>query len=485
MLTKADYQRAIRDSIASYPTIAPLYQAGDPRIMQHLDAMATMLAMFSAQVEAAHAEAFEKTRDATVLADAAMRGIVRKGKSARVRVRAINTSSSAFTVESGRTLLDSSGLLWRVETPAAVPAGGEATFEASQVRSSTVTHTVSGTEPFYAIEVPAPEDDSYLCAIAVSDADGAFEYRDRYVNTAPDERVFHVEADDRQRTYVRFGFDGVVGVQPKDGAEITLTVFYTSGEVSPAYDSPFSFEYLGSPAESAIELRMDALLIAGQNPMPMSVLRDLARYPSVYDNNAVFLGEFDFLVRRNSATAALPRQWMAGSFSRWAMSWGGRTQPACSCQQATVSADKPLACSCAGVAGRLQSRPGPSLQANPVVPSTRCSSVPHALQSVPRVSAGSCASVFSVVRTPARDRREIRLSSCETLGANTPAGRPDAPAAGRSARSSTWTCQPRCARLAATAAPASPAPTTRQRAGAATVASGSTGWPARGSQRGA
>ncbi len=83
------------------------------------------------------------------------------------------------------------------------------------MRSSTVTHTVSGTEPFYAIEVPAPEDDSYLCAIAVSDADGAFEYRDRYVNTAPDERVFHVEADDRQRTYVRFGFDGVVGVQPR------------------------------------------------------------------------------------------------------------------------------------------------------------------------------------------------------------------------------------------------------------------------------
>lgn len=309
MLTKADFQRVIRDTIASYPSIAPLYQAGDPRIMQHLDAMATMLGMLSAQMEAAHAEPFEKTRDATVLADAAMRGIVRKGKSARVRVRVINTGSSAFTVESARTLLDSSGLLWRVETPAAVPAGGEATFEASQVRSTTITHTVSGTEPFYAIEIPAPEDDSYLCAIAVSDVDGSFEYRDRYVNTAADERVFHVEADDRQRVYVRFGFDGVVGVQPKDGAEITLTVFYTSGEVSPAYDSPFSFEYLGSPAESAIEMRMDALLIAGQNPMPMSVLRDLARYPSVYDNNAVFLGEFDFLVRRNFPTLQFLSVW--------------------------------------------------------------------------------------------------------------------------------------------------------------------------------
>ncbi len=43
----------------------------------------------------------------------------------------------------------------------------------------------------------------------------SFSYRDRYVNTFPDDRVFHIEADDRQRVYVRFGFDGVVGVQPR------------------------------------------------------------------------------------------------------------------------------------------------------------------------------------------------------------------------------------------------------------------------------
>lgn len=309
MLTKADFQRAIRDSIAAYPSIAPLYQAGDPRIMQHLDAMATMLSMLSAQVETAQAEPFEKVRDSTVLADAAMRGIVRKGKSARVRLRATNTGSSPFTVESGRTLLDSAGQLWRVETPAAVPAGGEATFEASQISSVITKHIVSSSEPFYAIKIPAPGDDAYLCSIAVSDADGSFEYRDRYVNTEAGERVFHVEADDQQQVYVRFGFDGVVGIQPQDGAEITLTVFYTAGEVSPAYGSPFGFEYLGSPAESAIEVRMDALLIAGQNPMPMSVLRDLARYPSVYDNNAVFLGEFDFLVRRKFPTLQFLSVW--------------------------------------------------------------------------------------------------------------------------------------------------------------------------------
>ncbi len=54
---------------------------------------------------------------------------------------------------------------------------------------------------------------------------------------------------------------------------------------------------------------MESMLIAGQNPIPMSVLRDLARYPSVYDGNAVYLGEFDFLVRRNFPTLRFLSVW--------------------------------------------------------------------------------------------------------------------------------------------------------------------------------
>jgi len=298
VLTKADFQNLIRDTIVNYPAIAPLYQAGDPRIIQNLDAMATMMGMLSAQVDAAQAEPFEKARDSTVLADAAMRGIVRKGTPARVRVRAANGGTAAFAVESGRTMLDSSGLLYRIETPTSVPAGGEATFEASQMSLTTITHTVAGSEPFYAIPIPVADDGSYLCSISVSDDQGDYAYRNRYVNTGVGERVFHVEADDRQQVYVRFGFDGVVGTQPPDGTVIALAVFYTGGAVNPAFGSPFSFEYLGSPAEASVEMKMDALLLAGQNPIPMSVLRDLSRYPSVYDDNAVFMGEFDFLVRK-------------------------------------------------------------------------------------------------------------------------------------------------------------------------------------------
>lgn len=309
MLTKSDFQQAIADSITGYPAIAPLYQAGDPRITQHLDAMATMLAMFSTQLEVAMAEPFEKTRDATVLADAAMRGIVAKASPARVRIQVENKGATSFLVETGRTVFDSAGLPYRIETPASAAAGSTATFEAVQLRAAQVLHTVAGTEPFYAIEIPAADDDAFLCGVSVSDADGEFTHAERYVNIAAGERVFHIEADDRQLTYVRFGFDGFVGLQPADGSVITLTILYSAGKVNPAFGSPFSFEYIGSPAEASIDLSMSALVTPGENPLAMSVLRDLARYPSVYDHNAVYLGEFDFLVRSNFPTLQFLSVW--------------------------------------------------------------------------------------------------------------------------------------------------------------------------------
>ena len=300
MFTKDDFLSALRNSVRAYPTINALYEAGDPRVIQPIAAMAMQLAMYSAQLETAQTELYEKTRSATILADAAMRGIVRKGRAARAKIKAVNSGATSYTIESGRNLVDSSGRMWRIETAATVPGnGGLATFEATQREVRTIEHTVSGSVPFYAIEIPQPEEDSYLCQIAVSDANGSFEYRDRYINSDAGERIFHVEADDRQRVYVRFGYEDVVGIQPDDGHEITLEVSYTNGAITAEYGSPFSFEYTRTVNESSIELSMESLLSAGEDPVSMTVLRDLAKYPSVYREDAVFLGEFGFLVRRN------------------------------------------------------------------------------------------------------------------------------------------------------------------------------------------
>lgn len=309
MYTKNDYKQKIADNIAKFPAIAALYEVGDPRIMQHIDAMATMLAMQSAQIEVAQNEPFQKTRDSTVLADSAMRGIVPKGSPTRAKIKAVNSSDKSLSIETGRNILDSKGRLWQIVTPAVVAPGESATFEALQKTVSVIEHTVAVSETFYAIEIPSTEGDAYLSALSVKDSEGEYEYRDKYVNTFPGERVFHVEADDRQRIYARFGFENVVGIQPDEGTVITLTLEYTEGEIELEADSPFSFEYILDSAESSLEMSAVSVITQGQNPISMSVLRDLSRYPSIYDNNAVFLGEFDFLIRKNFPTLKFLSVW--------------------------------------------------------------------------------------------------------------------------------------------------------------------------------
>ncbi|MCK9394232.1 MAG: hypothetical protein M0Q44_01410 [Methylobacter sp.] len=309
MQTKADFQKLINDTAVNYPAIGPLHQAGDPRILQFLESAASVLSGLSAQLEVAQAEPFEKVRDSTVLADAAIRGIVRKARSGKVRVTLNNKSATSFSVQAGRNVLDSSGNMYRIETPATVAANATGTFDALQIKVDTLVHTVAGSVPFYAIEIPESLDGSYLSGIAASDADGEYTYRERYVNILPDERVFHVEADDRQRIYVRFGQSGIVGLQPVDGQQITLSISRAIGVISPLSGSPFSFELIQNPQESLIELTLNAVLDKGQNPPDMSTLRDITNYPSVYDHNAVYRGEFEFLVRRTYSDTQFLSVW--------------------------------------------------------------------------------------------------------------------------------------------------------------------------------
>lgn len=312
MLLREDFQKAIDSSVSRYPAVSALVKAGDPRVLQHLDAMATMFAMYSAQLEVSTAEPFDKTRDSTVLADAAMRGIVPKSTPSRLRVAITSAGSASFRVEQGRALMDVAGRLLRAETPADVMPGATAYFEAVQLYSKTTLHTVAGSRPFYEIELGLADDDSALCGVSVQDGGGAYEYRERYVNTLEGERVYHIEADERQRVYIRFGQDGVVGVQPIDGAEISVTTFYSMGDVEFKAGSPMVFEVMAGPGEAMVEMRLDEVLERGQNPLDMQSMRELAKYPSVYNHNAVFLGEFDFLVRRNFPSLKFLSVWNEG-----------------------------------------------------------------------------------------------------------------------------------------------------------------------------
>lgn len=309
MLTKDDFLQKIESLLPNYPRIAALHRVQDPQCLQMLEAMATMLSMISQNIEVAYTEPFEKVRDSTVLADAAMRGIIRKGTPTRAKVRVENDSEQNLTIDASRTLLDSAGNIWEVASPATIEAKNFGYVEVIQRVKQTITHTVEDSCPFYAIQLPEPEDGAFLATVSVSDSEGPFEYRERYVNTENGERVFNIEADDKQNLYVRFGFGNVVGFQPENGTNINLEVTFTLGEIDLQEGSPFSLEYVNSPLESQVKLTLEQILQKGQNPISMTDLRELAKYPSIYSHNAVFLGEFDFLIRRNFPTLKFLSVW--------------------------------------------------------------------------------------------------------------------------------------------------------------------------------
>lgn len=298
MKTKADFQQLIADSVSAYPAIASLYQARDPRLLAGLDACAAMLAMLSAEQDVAAMEPFTKARDMTVLADAAVKGVLPFGKSMEVLILIENSSSQSIPVSAGRVIIDAQGRTYVVTVGATVPPMATAVVRAVQRTKRTITHTVTVGRPFYEVEIPAPAI-GYVAAVSVSGAGGSqYTYTPDFVNVPVGSRIYHIKSDEFRRLYVQFGATDVAGYQPAAGEVITITVTDTEGEIDLAAGSQFSFEYAGSVYESGLKMSMTEVLAPGAAPMDISTMREVCSYPSTYDENAVYLGNFDFLVRR-------------------------------------------------------------------------------------------------------------------------------------------------------------------------------------------
>lgn len=310
MLTKADFSQLIRDSLGAYPDLQVRYRAGDPIILQHLEAIAAMFGLLAQQIEVAQGEAFLKARPATVLADAAMRGIVPQARPAQVAIIVVNAAAADITIDANREVVDPRGRPWTVTAGAIIPANGQGIIQAEQRQRVQTTHIVTRNEPFYAIEIPAKRTDGqHLAALTIQDEQGLLAYADHYTNVASGERVYHVEADERQRLFARFGMRDVVGIQPTVGQSFALIGDYSFGAIAPSLGSRFDFAAMSGPYDSQLTLTLDELIADGRAPLDLSTLRELAKYPSIYNDNAVYLGEFEFLVRRHFSTLKFLSVW--------------------------------------------------------------------------------------------------------------------------------------------------------------------------------
>lgn len=297
MKTKQDFLDQIAASISGYPTVAQLYQAGDPILLSMLEAMASQLSMISAEIDVAAMEPWTKARDVTVLADAAIKGVLPFGRPARVKVLVENVSSSPVQVSAGRKLLDTQGREYVVDQGATVAPGGSGFIYAVQKQERSFTHTVTVSQPFYRINVPAAEGGRHIVEIRVS-GDAQYKFIPEFVNVAVGERTFHIESDEQRVINIQFGADGIAGYQPGAGELMTVTVVETNGSVTLSPGSKYAFEYSYSAFERGVQLKHDSLVSPGAAPLDIATLREICSYPSIYDQSAVYRGNFDFLVRR-------------------------------------------------------------------------------------------------------------------------------------------------------------------------------------------
>jgi hypothetical protein len=257
-------------------------------------------AMLSQQIEIEGIEAFEKVRPATILADAAVRGLVPQGIPTRASVLVANSDVNPYTLAAGRTLSDAGGHDYVVDTPVTVPAGGTGTAQCLQQTQRVIAATVTTSQPFYAIPVPPAADGSFIAGISVADSAGnEFTYAPGFTNVANGQQVYTVEVDQYQNIFVKFGYGGVVGYQPAAGEVFNITVTDTVGDITIATGSPFSLDNIETPQDSLVKITLGSVLIQGQDPMDIPTLSQLSKYPSAYNPNAVYLGEFDYLIRRN------------------------------------------------------------------------------------------------------------------------------------------------------------------------------------------
>lgn len=298
-ISKADFQAAYVSRIADYPALAQLYRAQDPRVIANLDAMASMMAMLSAQIDAAEFEPFLKTRDGTILADATLKGILPIARPATATISVKNNGTASFTLPLGRRLVDSSGRIFLVDATTVVRPGLTVEIAATQKTLRTVSVTVAPGGPYYRIPVPASDAGGSLSSLTVESGGVIFDYAPDWFNVAPNQKAYQVETDELRNLYVVLGQQDVVGYQPGTGEVFILTIEECDGAITDlAIGSSIAFEYATTAAEGQISMTVAAITDGGQDAPSIDTLRQMARYPAIYDHDAVYLGNFDFLLRR-------------------------------------------------------------------------------------------------------------------------------------------------------------------------------------------
>lgn len=309
MLTKADFLKAaeqeIRSNPSKYSQLSPLLQAGDPRLTQAIGSIATMLSMLSQQIEASTDEQFNRIKKSTVDAWLASHGVWKSAKAATFKVRVKNPHPTANVLLNLFTqLVSDNGVTCRTMDRRAytIEPNQSITVDVGQYtrrnNNNDFVHTVTETKPFYQIEIPLEEDGEYREELLVYVNDEGWSYQADYMNLQPGDKAYTLTVSSTGRLVVQFGDDALGGKMLKAGDVVRMNAFTTKGAdhgirvgTKMVTENPFD-------RGATLEFEVIEITYPGDNPMSEEAKAQLAKYPALYDSSAVYLGEFEAMVRR-------------------------------------------------------------------------------------------------------------------------------------------------------------------------------------------
>lgn len=290
--SKDEFIQDAVDEISNYPTIAQRWQIGDPFVTQHIAAFSAMFADLSNQIELTAGEVYLKARDATILADAAVKGVLPFATPTIASIQLLNEGQIFVKVIAGRVLVDQAGRYWQVLVGATVAPGGTGTITAKQVTLRTLVHQVTQNMPFYSVELQEPEV-GRIAEVVVT----GFTYTPEFCNVSPGDAVYHIKSDENQVMSLVFGVSGVAGTQLPAGYNLNLSIYDTEGEISLAQGTTFTFEYTNQ-GDDDVTLTLLEVTQAGAAPMDLVTMAEVCSYPGIYNESGVYLSNFDHLVRK-------------------------------------------------------------------------------------------------------------------------------------------------------------------------------------------
>lgn len=302
MSERSKILESINSNINDYPEVAERWRVGDPTVRAMLTSIAEVAVFLKRDNDVNTIEPFIKSRNRTIIADAINKGVLPVATPCQHKLTVENSSVQTLTLSQGRLIEDGTGRQWRLLADITVAAGEVKTGLAEQSTINRTDMTIPINEPFYTVAL-STTDGAYFAGISVvnTTTGEVYTHTPKFMNAGVNTPSYTLQSDNLNNISVIFGASDRAGKTVQAGEVYQFAITQCFGEVDTASLGQAALGELNFAEESLLNLYFKAgdIVRAGSNPLTINQLRLLASFPSMYDRNAVFMGNFTFLVMQH------------------------------------------------------------------------------------------------------------------------------------------------------------------------------------------